>query len=147
MRIRRLVAAAAVPLLIASVGCSDKDKEEEEAKQKAGQSCDGLLKPADASAALPGTIPAGLDGATFYEVQTAGATKRYFAYVQGSDLVATRDKVKAAFEAKSIEIEGTDQEEGAEAEFEFKQDSDEGSVQVIPYCQGYLRVRYRVGPK
>jgi hypothetical protein len=145
MRIRRLVAAAALPLLIASVGCSDKDKEE--GKQNAGQSCDGLLKPADAAAALPSSVPAGIDGATFYEVQTAGATKRYFAYVKGSDLVATRDTIKTAFEGKSIEIEGTDQEEGAEAEFEFKQGSDEGSVQVIPYCSGYVRVRYRVGPK
>jgi type II secretory pathway pseudopilin PulG len=143
MRIRRLVAAAAVPLLLASVGC---EKDKEEAKKNAGQSCDGLLKSAQADAALPSTLPSGLDGAVFYEVQTQGATKRYFAYVQGTDLVATRDKVKGAYETAKIEIEGTDQEEGAEAEFEFKQGGTEGSVQVIPYCQGYLRVRYRVGP-
>ncbi|HEU0130036.1 MAG TPA: hypothetical protein VFQ85_03475 [Mycobacteriales bacterium] len=147
MRIRRLVAAAAVPLLLASVGCADKDKEEEEGEKAAGQSCDGLLKPDDPSAHLPSTIPAGLTGATFYEVQTQGATKRYFAYTAGTDLVKTRDDIKAAFEAAKIEIEGTDQEEGAEAEFEFKAGAEEGSVQVIPLCQGNLRVRYRVGPK
>lgn len=145
MQIRRLVAAAAVPLLFAAVGCSDKDKEK--AKEATGKSCDGLLKTADASAALPSTIPAGVDGATFYEMETQGATKRYFAYVTGDDLVGTRDKIKAAFEAKNIEIEGTDQEEGAEAEFEFKAGADEGSVQVIPLCKDTLRIRWRIGPK
>ena len=144
MHIRRLLAAAAVPLLLASVGCSDKDDEE---KGEAGKSCDGLLKPADAAATLPSTIPAGISGATFYEVQTQGATKRYFAYVSGDDLVKTRDQIKTAFEGANIAIEGTDQEEDAEAEFEFKAGGDEGSVQVIHLCKDTLRIRYRVGPK
>jgi hypothetical protein len=143
MQIRGLVAAAAVPLLLASVGCSDKDKD---LKAASGKSCDGLLKAADPAAALPSTIPAGITGATFYEVQTQGATKRYFAYVSGTDLVKTRDDIKAAFEAKSIQIVGTDQEAGAEADLEFKAGAEEGSVQVINLCQGTLRLRYRVGP-
>jgi glutamine synthetase len=145
MQIRRLVAAAAVPLLIAAVGCSDKDKDEEAEKSASGQSCDGLLKPADASAALPSAIPAGVSGATFYSVETQGATKRYFAYAEGSDFVKTRDEIKTAFENAKIEIEGTDQEE-VEAEFEFKAGDQEGSVQVVPLCQDHLRIRYRVGP-
>jgi hypothetical protein len=143
MQIRRLVVAAAVPLLLASVGCSDKDKK---LKAAAGKSCDGLLKAADPAAALPSTVPAGITGATFYEVQTAGATKRYFAYVSGTDLVQTRDTIKAAYEAAKITIVGTDQEPGAEADLEFKAGSEEGSVQVINHCQGMLRLRYRVGP-
>ena len=143
MQIRRLVAAAAIPLLFASVGCSKDDDE----GAAAGASCDGLLKPADAAAALPSDIPAGISGATFFEVQTQGQTKRYFAYYKATDLVKVRDDVKAAFEQASIEIEGTDQEEGAEAEFEFKKGDTEGSVQVIPYCKDYVRVRYRTGPK
>jgi hypothetical protein len=144
MQIRRLVAAAAVPLLLASVGCSDKD---EKNKKNAGQPCDGLLKPADPAAALPSGIPAGVSGSTFFEVQTQGATKLYFSYATGTDVVKVRDDVKAAFEQASIEIAGTDQEPGAEAEFEFKKGDTEGSVQVIPYCQGYMRIRYRTGPK
>ena len=144
MHARRLLAAAAVPLLLASVACSDKDKDE---KAAAGKACDGLLKAASAEAALPSEFPSGLTGATFFDVQTDGATKRYFAYVAGTDLVKTRDDIKAAFESAGIEIEGTDQEEGAEAEFEFKKGANEGSVQVIPLCQGNLRVRYRIGPK
>jgi hypothetical protein len=144
MQIRRLVAAAAVPLLLAAVGCSEKDKDNKEA---AGKSCDGVLKSADASAALPGDIPAGVDGATFYEKSVQGKTTQYFAYVSGSDLVAMRDKIKAAFEGKSIDVKDTDQEEGAEAELEFEQGGNEGSVQVIPLCKDTLRLRYRVGPK
>jgi hypothetical protein len=145
MQTRRLVAAAAVPLLLASVGCSEKDKEK--AKAAATKSCDGLLKPADAAAALPSTIPAGITGATFYEVQTTGATKRYFAYVSGTNEVTTRDAIKTAYQAASVEVTGTDQEPGVEADLEFKAGADEGSVQVIPLCQGTLRLRYRVGPK
>ncbi len=138
MHIRRLLAAAAAPLLLASVGCSGKDA--------AGTSCDGLLKPADAAAALPSTIPAGVTGATFYELQTQGATKQYFAYVTGDDLVGMRDQIKTAFEQAKIEIEGTDQEEGAEAEFQFTRGGEEGSVQVTPLCKDTLRIRWRVGP-
>jgi hypothetical protein len=145
MQIRRLVAAAAVPLLFAAVGCSDKDKEK--AKEATGKSCDGLLKSADASAALPGTVPAGVDGATFYEKSAQGKTTQYFAYVPGTDIVGTRDKIKAAFEAKNVTVKDTDQEAGAEAELEFEVGSDEGTVQVIPLCQDTLRIRYRVGPK
>lgn len=144
MQIRRLVAVAAVPLLLASVACSDKDKD---LKAAAGKSCDGLLKAADPAAALPSTVPAGITGATFYEVQTQGATKRYFAYVSGTDLVQTRDAIKTAYETAKIEITGTDQEEGAEADLEFKVGGEEGSVQVINLCEGTLRLRYRVGPK
>jgi len=146
MRMRRLVAAAAVPLLFAAVGCSDKDKEEEEGKAAASQSCDNLLKPADAAAALPSDIPAGISGATFYQVETQGQTKQYFAYVSGTDFVKTRDDIKAAYQAANVEIEHTDQEE-VEAELEFKKGDQAGSVQVIALCKDHLRIRYRVGPE
>lgn len=143
MQNRRLVAAAALPLLLASVGC-DKDAKN---KKNAGIACDNLLKPADASAALPSDIPAGTSGATFYQLDTQGQTKRYFAYAAGTDVVKTRDDIRSAFQSASIDVKGGDQEEGAEAEFEFEKGSTEGSVQVIPYCKGYVRVRYTLGPK
>jgi hypothetical protein len=146
MRVRRLVAAAAVPLLISAIGCSE-DKDKEEGEKNATASCDGKLAAAKAEAALPTDVPAGVTDATFFDVQTDGATKRYFAYVKGTDVVATRDAIKTAYEGASYEIEGTDQEEQAEAEFEWTKGSNEGSVQVIPLCEGYQRVRWRVGPK
>jgi hypothetical protein len=148
MRIKRLLVAAAIPLLVTSVACGEdgeKEKEEKEAAEAAGKTCN--LKPADANANLPAEIPSGATGATFYEVQTQGSTKRYFAYVPGEDIVKVRDDIKKAFEAASIEIEGTDEEPPAEAEFEWKKGDKEGSVQVIPECKGTVRVRYRVGPK
>ena len=144
MHLRRVAAAAAIPLLLASVGC---EKDKEKAKKDAGQPCDNLLKGANASAALPSDIPAGITGATFYDVSESGKTKLYFAYLQGTDVPGTRDTIKAAYQQASIDIKGTDQEDGAEAEMEFEKGSTEGTVQVIPYCQGYVRIRYKVGPK
>jgi hypothetical protein len=147
MLTRRLLAAAAIPLLLTTIGCSDKEKEEKEAEKAKTASCEGKLTPANASANLPADVPAGVTGATFYDLQTDGATKRYFAYVTGDDVVKTRDAIKNAFTGAGYEIEGTDEEGQAEAEFEFVKGSTEGSVQVIPHCTGYQRVRWRVGPK
>jgi hypothetical protein len=144
MRVRPLLAAALIPLLVTACGG---DKDEEEGEQARSKSCDGLLTGAKSDAALPADLPAGVTGATFYDVQTDGATKRYFAYVQGDDVVKTRDTVKDAFSGAGYEIEGSDEEGQAEAEFEWVKGSNEGSVQVIPYCTGYQRVRYRTGPK
>lgn len=144
---RALCVAAALPLIVGAAGCggsSDGDKGKEGAS--AGKSCDALLKPADPAAALPADLPKP-DGAVFYEVQTQGATKRYFAQVEGEDFVKARDDLKAQFEQKGLKILGTDQEE-VEAEFEFETTAGtEGSVQVVPLCKDNLRIRWRVGPK
>ena len=142
MRVAPLMLAV---LLAAAPACSDGDKEEGEAAAKA--SCDGKLVAAKSEAALPSDLPAGVTGATFYEVQTDGATKRYFGYTTGTDVVATRDTIRNAFSAAGFEIEGSDEEAPAEAEFEWVKGSNEGSVQVIPLCQGHQRIRYRTGPK
>ncbi len=143
MRVRRAAAIALLPFVLVTACSDDKDKEGADA----GKSCEGLLKSADSAAALPADIPAGVDGATFFEVQTQGATKRYFAYLNGTDLVGTRDKVRTAFESGGYQIVGSDNEEGAEAEFEWTGKGKEGSFQVIPYCKDHIRVRYRVGPQ
>ena len=144
---RALCVAAAVPLIVGVAGCggsSDSDSGDE--GSAAGVSCDGLLKDANASAALPADLPKP-DGAVFYEVQTQGSTKRYFAHVEGEDFVKARDDLKAQFEQKGLKILGTDQEE-VEAEFEFETTAGaEGSVQVVPLCKDNLRIRWRVGPK
>ena len=145
---RALCAIAAIPLVVGLAACggsSDGENEEEESTA-AGASCDGLLKPADAAAALPAELPSPSD-AVFYAVETQGATKRYFARVEGDDFVKERDDLKAQFESKNLKILGTDQEE-VEAEFEFETTTGtEGSVQVISLCKDNLRIRWRVGPK
>ena len=144
---RALCVAAAVPLIVGAAGCGGSSGGEEgDEGSAAGVSCDGLLKDANASAALPADLPKP-DGAVFYEVQTQGATKRYFAHVEGEDFVKARDDLKAQFESKGLKVLGTDQEE-VEAEFEFQTAAgEEGSVQVVPLCKDNLRIRWRVGPK
>ena len=139
MRIQRLLVAAVIPLLATSVACG----EDEEGEGAFSQACD--LKPADPAAALPADVPSGISGVTFYEVQTQGSTKRYFGYATGDNVVTVRDAIKTAYEQASIEIEGSDAEPPAEAEFEWKKGSTEGSVQVTPLCKDTVRVRYRVG--
>ena len=144
---RALCVAAAVPLIVGVAGCGGSSGGEEgDEGSSAGVSCDGLLKDANASAALPADLPKP-DGAVFYEVQTQGSTKRYFAHVEGEDFVKARDDLKAQFESKGLKVLGTDQEE-VEAEFEFQSAAgEEGSVQVVPLCKDNLRIRWRVGPK
>jgi hypothetical protein len=149
MRLRRaLGTTAAMTLLLGAAACggSSGESKAESEGSSTGVSCDGLLKDANASAALPADLPKP-DDAVFYEVQTQGQTKRYFAHVPGSDFVKERDELKAQFESKGLKILGTDQEE-VEAEFEFETAAGvEGSVQVVPLCKDNLRVRWRVGPK
>jgi hypothetical protein len=144
---RALCTAAAVPLILGLAGCGgSSDGDNNAAAGDGGVSCDGLLKPADTAAALPADLPKP-EGAVVYEVQTQGATKRYFAHLPGTDFVKTRDDIKAQFEQKGLKILGTDQEE-VEAEFEFATAAgDDGSVQVISLCKDNLRIRWRVGPK
>lgn len=145
MRFHRVLVALAIPLLLTSCGESEEEKEKEKAAEAFGAACD--LKPADPAAALPVDVPAGITGATFFQLDTQGSTRRYFAYVSGTDVVKVRDDIKAAYEQAGIEIEGSDAEPPAEAEFEWKKGTNEGSVQVVPLCKGTVRVRYRVGPK
>ena len=140
MRLQRLLVALAVPLLATTAAaCGDDD----EGGGAFDAACD--LKAADPAAALPAGVPAGISGATFYELQTQGSTKRYFAYAEGEDVVKVRDAIKAEYEKAGYEIEGSDAEPPAEAEFEWKKDSAAGSVQVTPLCEDTVRVRYRVG--
>lgn len=139
---RRVAAGAVLPLLLAGAACRS-----EGGTSEATRSCDGVRQPADPNAALPASLPVGVPEATFYEVQTLGVTKLHYAHAPGTDLVATRDAVKSAYERAGVVIEGSDAEAGAEAEFQFSTAREEGSVQVVPLCKGTLRIRYRVGPK
>jgi hypothetical protein len=144
---RALSTVAAVPLIVGLAGCGGSSGSAgSSGSSGGGVSCTGLLKPADSAANPPAGLPLP-DGAVFYEVQTQGATKRYFAHVKGTDFVKLRDDMKATFEQKGLKVLGTDQEE-VEADLEFSTaDGTEGSVQVISLCKDTLRVRYRVGPK
>lgn len=132
---------AALPVLLLAVACGG------DPNRAAGKPCDGLLKPADPAAALPAGVPAGVEGATFYELQKQGATNRHYAHAKGGDVVAVRDAIEKAYAGSGIAIEGRDAEPPAEAEFQWSAGDREGSVQVTPLCEGNVQLRYRVGPR
>ena len=134
---RRLAALA----LLVVTACDGGGNEE------ATKPCDGLLKPADAAAALPQGLPAGIGGVTFYELQKQGSTNRHNGHAAGTDVVAVRDAIEKAYTDAGIAIEGRDAEPPAEAEFQWSVGDREGSVQVTPLCDGHVHLRYRVSPR
>jgi hypothetical protein len=136
---RWLVPSAMAPLVLLAACGGSSDGE----SGNANAACDSTVKPpADPAAKPPSDIPSP-SGVTWYEVETAGATKAYFGYVSGDTVAVTRDEIRSQLESAGYEIEGTDEEDNAEAEAEFKGAHD-GSLQVIPLCQNTLRVRYRL---
>lgn len=135
--------ALGIVLLVATAtACSEGDKDKEKATGAAAASCDGVLR-SDSSAALPADYPA-LDGQQLYDSSTQGKTKVVFGHVKGgpADLSKVRDQLVAKMKSAGYTIEGTDQEQNAEAEAEFT-GPHEGTVNVRPLCKGNLVVRYK----
>ena len=134
----RLVAAAlAVPLVFALAACSDGDKDK--AKKAANAACPSNITQT-ASTPLPSDVPS--PGGTVYDYNTQGATKFWFAAIDGTpdQLASLRDNYNTTLTGKGYTIKHTDQEEGAEAEAEFS-GAHEGTTQFIPLCSGKVRVR------
>ena len=69
-----------------------------------------------------------------------GKTVRFYAAVDGTDLIAGRDQAADALASAGYKLLSSDQEPPVEAEAHF-----EGvSVQVATLCDGKLRLRYTV---
>lgn len=134
---RRVLPAMVAALLVGACGGGGPDPGGASARP-----CEGLLSPANPAATLPVDLPAA-DGQTVYEKATQGATTIWFAYARGADVVASRDALKAKFAAAGYTRLDDDAEPPAEAELQFE-GTYTGSVQVVPLCAGYLRIRYRV---
>ncbi|HEX4655296.1 MAG TPA: hypothetical protein VH274_06110 [Mycobacteriales bacterium] len=98
-----------------------------------------------ASTALPSDVPAPDGAGDPYESFTQGATRVWYFAVDGSpsDLPSLRDSYDDTLKAKGYEIEGTDQEENAEAESEFKGAHD-GTTNFRPLCQGKVNFRLKI---
>ena len=81
------------------------------------------------------------DGAHVYASEGPfGKTERFYAAVDGTDLIAGRDEAADALAGAGYKLLRTDQEAPVEAEAHF-----EGvSVQVATLCDGKLRLRYTV---
>lgn len=99
------------------------------------------LPAADPAAALPPGFPV-LPGQVLYDAAKQGATTIVFGRVEGSDIVALRDRLAAELATAGYSLDGTDQE-AVEAEAHFSAPR-EGSVKVQRLCEGVLSVRYRL---
>jgi len=138
-RVRFIAAALAVPLVVALAAC---DNDEKKAKEAASAPCPSNISQT-ASTPLPSDVPS--PGGTVYDYNSQGKTQFWFAAVDGGpdQLESLRDAYNTTLTGKGYKIEGTDQEDGAEAEAEFS-GAHEGTTQFIPLCSGKVRVRIKL---
>lgn len=130
-----------VPLLIVAVAaCGENDKKK--ASEAATSPCPSTItKPV--STALPGDVPA--PSATGYDYGSQGKTRVWYFAIDGSagQLPSLRDSFDQRLSAKGYKIEGTDQEQGAEAESEFSGPHD-GTTNFRPLCTGKVVFRLKL---
>lgn len=149
LRGRLLAPALAIPLAVTLAACGgsssgggDKDKEHE--ATLADATCQADITQT-ASTGLPSDVPAPDGASSPYEYFVQGATKVWYFALDGSpsDLASLRDSYDDTLKAKGYEIEGTDQEENAEAESEFKGAHD-GTTNFRPLCKGKVNLRVKL---
>ena len=134
--LRRLVALTALLPVLALAACGGSGERDSDADR----ACTAEIAPAaDPAATPPANVPTP-EGAIFFDVVTQGQTTAYYAKVAGDSVTETRDAIDTQLRNAGYTIEGTDQEEDAEAEAEFSGPHD-GRLQVRHLCEGTLRVR------
>lgn len=139
----RLVAAAVLPLLLSVAACSE-EAEEKAARGRTLAPCPAGVDTRSPSEQLPSDFP-GLSGSRLYRFETLGATRVWFATVEGGsdDVIPVRDRVVAELKDKGYDIRDTDQEAGAEAEAEFG-GPHEGTIRTRPLCKDHIEIRYKL---
>lgn len=140
LRGRLLTATLAFPLLAVLAACGGSDKAS--AKKASTAACPSNLA-STVSTALPADVPAPNGNA--YDYTKQGKTQVWFYAVEGSaDALPTlRDSYDQQLTGKGYKIEGTDQEEGAEAESEFS-GPHEGTTNFRPLCSGKVVLRLKL---
>jgi hypothetical protein len=137
----RLTAAAiAVPLVMGLAACSDNDKKK--ANEAANAACPSNISTAT-STALPSNVPS--PGGTAYDYSAQGKTLVWYFAIDGSadQLPSLRDGYDGKLTSAGYKIEGTDQEEGAEAESDFS-GPHEGTTNFRPLCSGKVVLRLKL---
>jgi hypothetical protein len=142
-RVRVLAVTAMMPLLLGLAACGGSDDEDE----------DGGAVPTvcpseasdTASTQPPDDIPLPGGADTAYAYFPQGATKVWNLAIDGeaSDLAQLRDDYFGQLEGAGYEIEGTDAEEGFEAEGEFN-GPHEGTAKFRPLCEGKVVVTLKL---
>jgi hypothetical protein len=138
-RVRFGALAVAVPLVLALAACGDN---EEKDKAAAKAPCPSNLSNS-VSTQLPSDLPA--PSGTAYDYSNQGKTQVWFYAIDGGpdQLASLRDAYDNTLKGKGYEIEGTDQEEGAEAESEFK-GAHEGTTNFKSLCTGKVVLRLKI---
>jgi hypothetical protein len=125
----------------------EREREEEEAREAGGKDCATLGDLDGEPAKQPPEDVVVLLGAHVYESEGPfGKTERFLAAADGTpaDLAARRDEAARQLEGVGFKTLSTDQEENAEAEAHMQGDRHTVDIQVIPLCEGKLRIRYTV---
>jgi hypothetical protein len=137
----RLTAAViAIPLMLVLAACSDGDKKK--ASEAANAACPASISQT-ASTALPSDVPS--PGGNAYDHSSQGKTQVWFFALDGSadQLPSLRDGYDTKLTGQGYKIEGTDQEEGAEAESDFSGAHD-GTTNFRPLCSGKVVLRIKL---
>ena len=138
-------AAVVTPLLVVLAACggSSEGEDEEEEGGPIGACQSNITE--TASTQLPDDVPTPEGADSAYEYFAQGATKVWNFALDGEsgDLVTLRDAYDDQLESAGYEIEGTDAEEGFEAESEFN-GPHEGTTNLRPLCEGKVVLRLKL---
>lgn len=145
-RTRAVTAGLLVPLLAALAACGGSSSGEEpgeEGEVNTGPCPSSISQTASTQPPSDVPTPEGADAAYDYFAQ--GATKVWYFALDGDagELADLRDTYDSTLEAKGYEIEDTDQEEGHEAESEFK-GPHEGTTNFRTLCEGKVVLRLKL---
>ena len=142
----RLAAAAVAPLLLLLAACGGSSSGgEKDADAEGGTGACPSTISEQASTQPPKDVPTPAGADTAYEYFPQGATKVWNFALDGTagDLVSLRDAYDKVLTSKGYEIEGTDAEENAEAESEFK-GPHEGTTNFRTLCDGKVVLRLKL---
>ena len=147
LRGRLLAPALAIPLAVMLAACggsSSGGHKDKEGGSLADAACPSTISQT-ASQALPSGVPTPDGASSPYEYFAQGATKVWNFALDGSpeDLTSLRDSYDDTLKAQGYHIEGTDQEEGFEAESDFKGAHD-GTTNFRALCKGKVVFRLKL---
>jgi hypothetical protein len=137
LRGRVVVPALLSALLLVLAACGGSEDKDAGANAAAANAPCGSDTTQTASTQLPSDVPAPSGASSAYEYFVQGATKVWYFAIDGDpgDLASLRDTYDQTLQSKGYKIEGTDQEENAEAESEFSGAHD-GTTNFRPLCKG-----------
>jgi Flp pilus assembly protein TadD len=143
LRGRIAVPAVLAPLVLVLAACGGSSSGGDADAGSANAACPSNMT-ATASTPLPSDVPTPAGATSPYDYFPQGATKVWYFAIDGSpsDLASMRDTYDNTLTAKGYTIEGTDQEENAEAESEFS-GPHAGTTNFRPLCTGKVVFRLK----